>query len=123
MFNRELRVRERTFRLNDGSYTTSTVAEEKGIDVRLALDVVRLALDDEFDVGILFSQDQDLSEAADEVRKISQRADRWIRVACAYPVGPGTRNRRGVNNTDWVPLDQETYNQCLDERDYRPTRG
>jgi hypothetical protein len=34
--------------------------EEKGVDVELAIDFVRLALDDEFDVAVLASTDSDL---------------------------------------------------------------
>jgi uncharacterized LabA/DUF88 family protein len=37
-------------------------AEEKGIDVRIAIDVIRLAHRNAYDVALLFSQDQDLSE-------------------------------------------------------------
>jgi uncharacterized LabA/DUF88 family protein len=34
--------------------------EEKGVDVELAIDLVRLAIDDEFDVAVLASADSDL---------------------------------------------------------------
>jgi len=40
----------------------ASLHEEKGIDVRLALDVVRMALGNLY-VALIFSQDQDLSEA------------------------------------------------------------
>ena len=122
MFKRELRYREEVVRLADRSTITVTVGKEKGVDVRLALDVVRLALDDKYDVAIIFSQDQDLSEAAAEVRAISKRTQRWIKVACAFPVGPRTQNRRGIDRTDWLPIDQAVYDACLDARDYRPSR-
>jgi uncharacterized LabA/DUF88 family protein len=39
------------------------VGEEKGMDVRLAVDVVRMAREKLYDVALIFSQDQDLSEA------------------------------------------------------------
>ena len=29
------------------------------------------------------------------------------------------RNRRGINKTDWIRIDRELYDQCLDRRDYR----
>jgi uncharacterized LabA/DUF88 family protein len=66
-FSRSLRYRNQTVRLPDGSSTTILVGEEKGVDVRLALDVVRMARETLYDVALIFSQDQDLSEAADEV--------------------------------------------------------
>jgi len=39
------------------------VAEEKGIDVRIAIDLIRLAHGAVYDVAILMSQDQDLAES------------------------------------------------------------
>lgn len=72
MFSRTLRYRNQTVRLPDGSNYTILVGQEKGVDVRLALDVVRLALENVYDVGLIFSQDQDLTEAVEEVKKIAQ---------------------------------------------------
>ena len=45
-----------------------------------------------------------------------------IEIASAYPLGPTTRNRRGISRTDWVPISRVMYDGCLDRRDYRPTR-
>jgi len=44
---------------------------------------------------------------------------RWIKVACAFPSSPTSRNRRGINKTDWIRIDRETYDACVDRRDYR----
>jgi hypothetical protein len=96
------------------------VAQEKGIDVRLALDVVRMAHARAFDVAIVFSQDQDLSEVADELKIIVGEQKRWIRMASAFPSSPTSRNTRGVNHTEWIPIGRATYDGCLDRRDYRP---
>ena len=74
----------------------------------------------QYDVALIFSQDQDLSEVADEVRSISVSQNRWIKVACAFPVSPAVSNPRGINRTDWVPIDRATYDACLDPNDYRP---
>ncbi len=104
----------------DGKLTVE-VAREKGIDVRLAIDVVRLALSKAYDVVLIFSQDQDLSEVVDEVKSISRRDKRWIRVACAYPVSPASENTRGINGADWIEIDRHTYDLCLDNRDFRPS--
>lgn len=119
-FSRPLRYRNERVTLPDGSETTVPVGREKGIDVRLALDVVRMARSEDLDVAVLFSQDQDLSEVADEVRAASISKNRWIKVASAFPVSPTARNRRGVNNTDWVPIDRVLYDACRDPADYRP---
>lgn len=93
--------------------------KEKGIDVRIALDVIRLAYRGSYDVAIVFSQDQDLSEVATEIKAIAQEQDRWIKVACAYPVARHI-TKRGINGTDWVQISKELYDPCIDSRDYRP---
>lgn len=74
----------------------------------------------EYDVAVIFSQDQDLSEVAAEIRVIAREQQRWIKVACAFPLSPTTINRRGINHTDWLPIDRATYDAHLDRRDYRP---
>jgi hypothetical protein len=119
-FTRKLRYRNQTVRLPDGSELVFPVAQEKGIDVRIALDVVRLAHRREYDVALVFSQDQDLREVADEIREISKEQDRWIKMASAFPSSPTARNERGINRTDWVTIDRATYDACIDPRDYRP---
>lgn len=118
-FSRHLRYRNQTVPLPDGTTTTVLVGQEKGVDVRIALDIVRLAREGAYDVAVLFSQDQDLSEVADEVRAISVAQRRWIKVACVFPVSPAYRNTRGVNNTDWMPFDRALYDRCIDPIDYR----
>jgi len=120
VFSRPLRYRNKKVRLPDGTEHTFLAGEEKGIDVRIALDVIRLAHRKEYDVALIFSQDQDLSEVAEETRGIAHEQDRWIKVACAFPVSPTTRNRRGIEKTDWIKIDRAAYDGCLDKRDYRP---
>ena len=50
---------------------------------------------------------------------IAHERGRWIKIACAYPLSPTTRNRRGIQKSDWIPIDKATYDACLDRRDYR----
>ena len=75
---------------------------------------------DEYDVALLFSQDQDLSELASLIRQVAGFQNRWIKIASAFPDSPAAANRRGINLTDWCPIDRSTYDACLDPRDYRP---
>ncbi|OGA00547.1 MAG: NYN domain-containing protein [Betaproteobacteria bacterium RIFCSPLOWO2_02_FULL_62_17] len=119
-FSRPLRYRNKKVRLPDGSVHAYLSGEEKGVDVRIALDVISLAHRREYDVALIFSQDQDLSEVAEEVRVIANEQGRWIKVASAYPSSPAAANRRGINKTDWVPIDRATYDACIDPYDYRP---
>jgi uncharacterized LabA/DUF88 family protein len=122
VFSRPLRYRNKKIKLGDGSTFTTLVGEEKGIDVRIAIDVVSMSRRGDFDVGLIFSQDQDLSEVADEVRSIAQEKQRWIKLVSAFPVSPTRRNKRGINKTDWLPIDRALYEKCIDHRDYRPKR-
>jgi uncharacterized LabA/DUF88 family protein len=122
VFSRPLRYRNQTVTLPGGGEHTVLVGQEKGVDVRLALDVVRLASERQYDVGLIFSQDQDLREAVEDVKLIARSQQRWVRLASAFPVSPTSRNRRGIEKTDWIRIDRALYNACIDRRDYRPKR-
>jgi uncharacterized LabA/DUF88 family protein len=115
IYSRKLRYRNQTVKTPDGEKYTFLVGQEKGIDIRIALDVVRAVHRDECDVALLFSQDQDLSEVADEVRLIAHEQRRWIKIASAFPFSPTIRNKRGINKTDWIPIHRAAYDACLDK--------
>lgn len=119
VYSRHLRYRNRRVRLPDGTEHTYLAGEEKGIDVRIAIDVIRMAHRNEYDMAVIFSQDQDLSEVADEIRVIAREQNRWIRIASAFPSSPTSRNRRGINKTDWIKIDRSMYEACIDRHDYR----
>jgi uncharacterized LabA/DUF88 family protein len=87
VFTRPLRYRNKEVKLPDGTVHTFLDGDEKGIDVRIALDVISLAHRRIYDVAILFCRDQDLSELADEIKVISSEQNRWIwiKTASAYP--------------------------------------
>lgn len=93
---------------------------EKGIDVKIAIDLIRLAGKGLFDTVILFSQDTDLNEAINELYDIRKETNRWIRFECAFPFKEGMINPRGLGRTEWRKISKEQYDQCLDPRDYRP---
>lgn len=96
------------------------VPEEKGIDVRIAIDLIRMAHRQAYDVAVIFSQDQDLSEATEEIKTIGKEQGRWIHLASAFPRSPSSQNTRGIDRVDWIPIDEATYRACTDPRDYRP---
>jgi uncharacterized LabA/DUF88 family protein len=122
VFSRPLRYRNQTARLPDGKTHTFLVGAEKGVDVRLAIDIIRLAHSEAFDVALVLSQDQDLSEVADEIRVIGQEQNRWIKIASAFPASPASKNVKGIYRTDWIKIDRATYDGCIDSRDYRPKK-
>ncbi len=119
-FSRHLKYRNHVVPLPGGGVTSVLVGSEKGIDIRLALDVVAAVRAGSVDVAVLFSQDQDLSEVADEVRQIARDQDRWFKLASAFPVSPTYTNTRGIDRTDWLRVARAEYDACLDPRDYRP---
>ncbi len=119
---RQLHYRREQIQLQDGLKHDVLVAREKGIDLRLGLDVVRMARNGEFDVAVIFSQDQDLSEVAREVRDISRTYGRQFTVVSAFPVGPRATSKRGIDQTKWFRMNRAFYDACLDPRDYRSHR-
>jgi hypothetical protein len=121
VFSRALRYQEEEVQCPNGQTHLVRVGKEKGIDVRIAIDVIRLAHQKVYDVAVIFSQDQDLSEVAQEIRVISQEQNRWIKIASAFPCASNPGNR-GINLTDWIKIDKPTYDLCVDPRDYRPKR-
>lgn len=120
VYSRPLVYRNKTLQVPGFGNHTFLSGEEKEIDVRLALDAPDAAHRNEFEVALIFSQDQDLSELASLIRLVASFQNRWIKIASAVPDGPGTANRRGINRTDWCPIDKATYDACIDPRDYRP---
>ena len=119
---RRLRHRVERVRLPDGTACAVPVQREKGIDLRIGLDVVRLARNGDLDVAVVFSQDQDLAEVAREVRDIARSQGRWLKIVSAFPHGEGATSARGIDRTDWFRMDRAFYDACLDPRDYRPDR-
>ena len=105
-FSRALRYRNQTISFSDGTLAVTLVGQEKGVDVRIALDIACFALEGNFDVALILSQDQDLFEAVQNVKKISMLQNRWIKPACAFPTSPTVQKTRGINGTDWIRIDR-----------------
>lgn len=121
VFTRELRYRNVTFRSDDGFEHKFRTPVEKGIDIRIALDLLRHTQERKFDVAVLFSQDQDFTEAVTEVKALALSQGRSVRVMSAFPTGPAAReglNLRGINGTDWIKVPWSMYRECLDPMRY-----
>jgi uncharacterized LabA/DUF88 family protein len=117
---RVLKYSEQPVEYAPGQFRKVRVGREKGIDVRIALDLVRLARQKKYDVAVIFSQDQDLAEGVTEVKEISREFEHWIRIECAFPAGTSKASRRGINGTAWHIIDRALYERCIDTTDYRP---
>lgn len=94
------------------------IAREKGIDVALAVDFVKMAIRDEYDVGIVFSADTDLRPALEFVTQ--EYPSLRVEVA-AWQRG---RDRRRLNFDSPTPtwchyLDHGDYMTIRDLEDYR----
>lgn len=120
--DRPLRYREQKITLRDGTSQMIDVCQEKGIDIRIALDLIRLTLQKQLDVAVIFSQDQDLAEAVKEAKEIARIQNRWIWIASAFPYSKNATSTRGIDKTDWIKIDRTVYDDCLDPKDYRPTK-
>jgi hypothetical protein len=79
-YSRPLVYRSKTIQVAGFGPYTLLSDEEKGIDVRLALDVLDAAHQMKFDVALIFSQDQDLSELASLIRQFAKFQDRCVLV-------------------------------------------
>lgn len=99
----------------DDSVQERLIGREKGIDLRMALDILRLARYGEFDVVLLFSQDGDLAEVAHEIRNLREELNRWLVIDCAYPHNPASPDSSwGIGEMRHVPFEKTLYDTCID---------
>jgi uncharacterized LabA/DUF88 family protein len=91
--------------------------QEKGIDVRLAIDFVAMALRGEYDVGVLLSSDTDLAPALEAVLDLSTSARPEI---AAWAPQRGSINRLRVpGRSVWCHyLTAADYAAVADTRNY-----
>jgi uncharacterized LabA/DUF88 family protein len=93
-------------------------AQEKGIDVALAVDFVRLACESAYDVGVLFSRDTDLVPALEAVCDLEVGI---AHVEVATWKG-ASRLRFPDSRLPWCHyLDVDDYEACRDDTDYTVT--
>ena len=122
IFKGQVRYRTEAVPLGRGMQVTRTNGREKGVDVRMAIDLIRLAHRRQYDVAVVFSQDQDLAEVAKEIKNIAREQKRELRMASAFPFRAprqGQEQCRGINHTQWVRIEQAFYDQHIDPHDYR----
>ena len=94
---------------------------EKGVDVRMAVDLVKATYEQRYDVAIIVSQDEDLVPAVELAREVARGQGRTIELESVFPRVPGKRPF-GIDKTTWMPIDKATYDACLDLSNYRPAR-
>jgi hypothetical protein len=98
---------------------TTTVPRlvEKGVDLKIGLELVKLTYEKAFDVGIVFSQDGDLVEAVQEARRIAREQKRWIQLECAYPIAAGVQSWP-IKGTVPRQITKPAYDACTDPTYY-----
>jgi uncharacterized LabA/DUF88 family protein len=95
-------------------------AEEKGIDVALAIDFVMMAFRKDYDVGVLMSTDTDLKPALEAIRQLGRTSPFPRCEVAAWSSSAGHSRRlslagRGI----WCHwLDESAYDAVHDPRDY-----
>jgi hypothetical protein len=98
------------------------VRKEKGIDVRIAIDVTTLALQGKFDVAVIFSQDSDFRGLVEFAKEVEEQLGHRILIASAFP---STGQEHGIGGTMFIPIDREIYEFCQEraaETDYSMIR-
>ena len=95
--------------------------QEKGVDVSIAIDLVRLTYEEQYEVAIIVSQDWDFGPAIRLANVIAENQSRNLIFESCFPYGPRSHSNRGIPGTAWIQIDQATYDACYDPRDYRRT--
>jgi uncharacterized LabA/DUF88 family protein len=95
------------------------VPREKGIDVRIALDAVGLFQQNAYDIALLFSQDQDFSELAAELKAIAHADKRAVEVVSAFPASEKAAAGHGISGMAPVALDESLFSKTLDTPENR----
>ena len=91
-------------------------AQEKGVDVRLAIDFVMMAVRDEYDVGVLMSNDTDFRPVLEEVEGLGAKT---VEVAAWRPPTAQPRRLWIGRNRPWCNwIDHAAYRSIQDNRDY-----
>ena len=108
-----------TPRARDLRYPDNYPAEdpqEKAIDVLLALDFVMMAVNGEYDIGVMFSHDTDLVPALDHVHQMAG-VEPWV-AAWEPDTGYGHRLRTKGDTVKCLWFPRRDYVTVRDGRDY-----
>jgi len=92
---------------------------EKGVDVKIAIDLIRFTYQESYDVAIIVSQDGDFGPAVALAKRIAKDQKRNLEFESWFPYGSGSSYDRGIPGTLWKVIDQTLYDSCIDKRDYR----
>ena len=94
-------------------YDVSGRGREKGIDIRIALDLIRLPPNQQMDVALVFAWDHDFAEVEPELRSINKKTGYFVKIASAFPNNELAYNNRGINGADWLRFDIHDWSDCF----------
>ncbi len=97
----------------------NTHNQEKGVDVKLAIDMIRLTYEQQYEVAIILSQDRDFEPAIRFAKQIASDQGRQLVFESHFIIGSSSDSKRGIPRTKWMPIDKDIYDACLDPEDYR----
>jgi uncharacterized LabA/DUF88 family protein len=94
-------------------------AEEKGVDVKLAVDFISMAINQMYDVGIIMSEDTDLVPALEAVFNLKQATGVHCEVATWQPLSGPRRGLKLSATKLWCHyLDVNEYRHVADSARY-----
>ena len=95
--------------------------QEKGTDVKLAIDLIQATYEKRYEAAIIVSKDSDFGPAVEVAKVIAKSQCRKLVFQSAFPVALNTpkKKKRGVPGTQWIHIDQAAYDTCRDWNDYR----
>ena len=115
VYDRLMQYRDHARNTAEGSALIGMKGKEKGIDLRIGLDIAELAYRNEIDVALLFSRDQDFSELIQTVDRLIGNGGREVRLISAFPTSR-RRPLRGIYGMQWIELERAAYKSCLEQR-------
>jgi uncharacterized LabA/DUF88 family protein len=101
------------------------VGREKGIDLRIGLDMLRLARHRQYDVAVLVSEDADLNQAVNELMDLREELGIWLAVEHVYAHSPssGFPGTRLASCKRELAIDPAMFESIRDDTDYtKPLR-
>ncbi len=93
--------------------------QEKGVDVKITIDLIHLTFKKQFDIAIIVSQDRDFEPAVKLSKEIAAEQNRYINFESHYIIGNLRSSKRGIPGTIWKPIDKNTFDACYDTNEYR----
>ncbi len=82
--------------VNENDKVNILHAREKGIDITIALDIYKYASEKQYDIALVFSQDQDLGAVLPYIRDVEQNQNKRIPIFSVFP--------RSEDNANMIPL-------------------